>query len=142
MKFSVFELASKYVYPSIRRRIVEIMYKEIGLSQKQISKIMYIDQSTVARYLEGERGKYIDLSIYPELDKVLKKYAIEITSVKPDKYTLTRKLIRLTLWILGRGYICPYHEKLDNTIDASKCKICIELFKNIELDDESHGREK
>ena len=128
VKLTVFELASKYVYPSVRRRIVEILYYEYGLSQKKISKLMHIDQSTVARYLEGERGGFIDFKIYPQLNRLFKEYVEKIIREQPDKYRLLEELSELTLYIMGSGYVCPYHARLDETVDISKCRVCIRLF--------------
>jgi predicted transcriptional regulator len=142
MKRSVLELAYRYVYPSVRRSLVEIMYRDMGLSQNRIARIMHIDQSTVSRYLEGERGGFINLAKYREVYDKIYKYALKIVDEGPDEYMLSYYLTRLTLWIMGRGYICGYHRELDETIDVSRCDICMRLFGNIELDDESHGREQ
>ncbi len=141
MKISVFELAYRYVYPSVKKRLVEILHGEHGLSQWRISKLLYMDQSTVSRYIGRERGVLIDLSRYRDVDILLHRYADTIVKENPDKYKLMKDLVKITLWIMGRGYICGYHRELDDSVEVSKCGICLHLFRGFNVDDESHGRE-
>lgn len=130
MKITVFELAYRYVFPSVKKRLVEIMYREYGISQWRISRILGIDQSTVSRYLSGERGGLIDFSRYIDVDKNIQELASKIVREELDIYAVIYELVRLTLWIMSRGYICMYHKNLDPELDISRCNICLELFSD------------
>ncbi len=133
MRKNIFELIYRYVYPSIKKRLAEIMYREYNLSQTQISKLLYTDQSTIAKYLSGERGKYIDLHRYRELEKIFHEYIEWILKTRPDEYLLNKQLAKLTLGIMGKGYICPYHRELDDELEISRCTICLDLFQDIDI---------
>ncbi|ALL00388.1 hypothetical protein Pyrde_0338 [Pyrodictium delaneyi] len=132
MKINAFELASRYVYPSVRRRLVEKL-SEKGLTQTEIAKLLRITQSAVSRYLSVERGHALDLKSYSDIDEQLEKLAEEIVSRKPDEYHIHYQLVRITLEVLRRGYACQLHAMVDPGLDPAKCRACIELFNSPQL---------
>lgn len=129
MKISVPQLAAKYVYPALRRRLVEILYREEKVSQTEIANLLGITQSAVSRYVEGIRGKYIDVSKYKDIEEELRNLAHEIVRGKINLYNIQLELSRITMVFLGKGYACSFHSKLDKSIDPGKCRTCIILFK-------------
>jgi len=52
------EYAVKYILPSIRSVLANHLYKEYGLSQLEIARLLGVSQSTVSRYVNRERGLY------------------------------------------------------------------------------------
>ncbi len=128
MRTNAFEVASRYVYPSIRRRLVELL-REKGLTQSEIAALLHITQSAVSRYLRMDRGALIDISAYPDLDEEVKGLAERITLEKPAEYLIHSELVRLSLEFLGKGYACSFHSKIDPEIDPTECRVCIELFE-------------
>ncbi len=129
MRISVPQLAAKYIYPALRRRLVEILYYEEKMSQIEIARLLGISQSAVSRYVEGNRGVYIDVSKYKDIDRELRVLAHRIAGKKISVYDMQLELSRITMVFLGRGYACFLHAKLDKDIDLGKCRTCIVLFE-------------
>jgi len=128
LKISVFELAYRYVYPSLKRRLVEILYGDHGLSQWRIAKLLSIDQSTVYRYLSGERGNYLDLFIYNYIEQSLRDIAKRVVMREVQGYELESELVKLTLNIMSQGYLCKYHKLLDKSVQPGMCRVCFIAF--------------
>ena len=127
MRTSAFDVASRYVYPALRRRLVEHL-REKGLKQTEIAGLLSITQSAVSRYLKEERGRMIDVSSFPDIDGKLKKLAGWIIEEGPTEYEIHTELVKLSLEFLGKGYGCPFHAEIDPGIDPNKCRVCLELF--------------
>ena len=128
MKTNAFEVAAKYVYPSLRRRLVEILYREYGMTQVGIAEILHITQSAVSRYLRMNRGALIDVEKFEDIDGELRQSAEWIINEKPDEYKIHAEIIRIALEMLGKGYLCSLHAKIDPEIDPGSCNVCLELF--------------
>ena len=127
MKTNAFEVASRYVYPSLRRRLVEHL-RERGLKQTEIAELLHITQSAVSRYLREERGRLIDVSSFPDIDGKITELAERIISERPGEYEIHTELVKLSLEFLGKGYGCSFHAEIDPEIDPKECRVCIELF--------------
>jgi predicted transcriptional regulator len=41
---------------------------------------------------------------------------------------IQKKLMEIAVYMLGRGYVCSFHSKIDPELDPKRCRICIELF--------------
>ncbi|AEH24239.1 transcriptional regulator [Pyrococcus yayanosii] len=130
MRTNAFEIVARYVYPSLRRRLVEIL-REKGLKQTEIAGLLHITQSAVSRYLKMDRGALIDVTKFPDIDEKLKVLADEIISRRPSEYEIHLGLVQVSLEMLGRGYVCSFHSKIDPELDPMKCRICLELFENL-----------
>ena len=131
MKITALEVASRYVYPSVRRRLVEILYKESKLTQVEVASILKLTQSAVSRYLQKNRGMFLEVEKFNSIDKEIKKLAWGIIEKKLNAYEIHSELTRITLLLLSKGYGCAFHHKIDEDIDIENCKTCIQLFKNI-----------
>ena len=127
MRTNAFEAVAKYVYPSLRRRLVEIL-REKGLNQMQVAKLLYITQSAVSRYLRMNRGALVDVEKFPDIDDKLKGLAETIVKERPDEYYIHGELVKIAIEMLGKGYVCSFHSKVDPEIGPKVCKICIETF--------------
>lgn len=131
MKITALEVASRYVYPSVRRRLVEILYNKFNLTQVEIASILKLTQSAVSRYLQKNRGTFLEITQFELIDKEVMKLAEEIVKNKLDAYTIHSELTRITLLLLSMGYGCAFHHQIDKDIDPENCNTCISLFKNI-----------
>lgn len=130
MRTNAFEVASRYVYPSLRRRLVEIL-REKGLKQVEIAELLHITQSAVSRYLGMDRGALVDVSRYPpDIDGELRSLVEEVIERKPDEYYIHRRLVEISLEMLGKGYVCSFHSKIDppEVNPPEECRVCLELF--------------
>ena len=127
---SVFTIADKYVYPSLRRLLViRMRYK--GIKPADIARLLGLSRSLVTRYLKGERGKYIDFSTYPEVVKTIDHIADYVISNKISNEEVIVVLSTLTLYVLARKYVCGFHAKVDD-VDPSTCDVCPKIFGSID----------
>lgn len=128
MKISAFDVASRYVYPSIRRRIVEILYTEYKMNQSEIADLTYITQSAVSRYVRQNRGIFIDISKFKDIDQKVRKTTEWILKSRPTEYDIHKRIVEIALEMLGKGYVCIFHHNIDESVNPSECKTCIDLF--------------
>ncbi|AIF70172.1 transcriptional regulator [Palaeococcus pacificus DY20341] len=129
MKTNAFEVAAKYVYPSLRRRLVEILYKEHNLTQVQVAELLHITQSAVSRYLRMNRGALIDVEKFEDIDRELRNSAEWIIKEKPNEYKIHAEIVKIALEMLGKGYLCSLHAKIDPELNPAECNICIDTFR-------------
>ncbi|USH00185.1 helix-turn-helix domain-containing protein [Thermococcus argininiproducens] len=127
MRINAFEAAAKYVYPSLRRRLVEILYKK-GLTQVQVAELLHITQSAVSRYLKMDRGALVEVEKFRDIEEKLEALANEIIKKKPDEYYIHSELVKIALKMLGKGYVCSFHSKVDPEVDPAMCNICLDIF--------------
>ena len=127
MKTNAFEVASRYVYPSVRRRLVEIL-RERGLKQTEIAELLHVTQSAVSRYLKMERGALIDVSQFEDIDSMIRELADRVVGERPGEYEIHSELVRISLKLLGMGYACSFHASIDPELEPEKCRVCLELF--------------
>lgn len=86
------EVASRYVYPSLRRRLVGGILREKGLKQTEIASLLHITQSAVSRYLRMNRGgALIDVSSFPDVDSLIKGGTADWILMKGQASTPSRK---------------------------------------------------
>jgi hypothetical protein len=129
MKTNPFELAYRYVFPSIRRHLVEILYREYNLNQLKIAESLGLTQSAISRYVDRVRGTAFDVTKYNDLNRELRDLAVKIVNGKTNVYEVQYELTRITVTALRNGYVCGLHEVIDDEIDPSKCGICLRVFK-------------
>jgi hypothetical protein len=127
MRISVYDIASRVVYPALRRGLVENLLS-IGLSRGEISKLLNITPSAVTRYIKGERGVVIDLVEIPWVRESLNNLAMEIVREETPTLKIEEELVRLTVGVLANKELCNYHSKIDLSIDPLKCNICPSIF--------------
>lgn len=127
---SVFTIADKYVYPSLRRLLViRLRYK--GTRPAEIARLLGLSRSLVTRYLKGERGRYIDFSIYPDIVETLDRIADSVINNKISDEEVIVVLSALTMYVLARKYVCRFHAEVDD-VDPSTCDICPKIFGNMD----------
>jgi len=127
MGVSVYDLASRIVYPALRRGLVESLWS-IGVSRGRISKLLNITPSAVTRYIKGERGMVIDLVEIPWVRESLNNLAMKIVSEEMPTLKVEEELVKLTASVLANKELCSYHSKIDLHVDPLKCNICPSVF--------------
>ncbi len=126
---SVFTIADKYVYPSLRRfLVIRLRYK--GARPAEIARLLGLSRSLVTRYLKGERGRYIDFSIYPDVVETLDRIADAVINNKISNKEVIIGLSTLTMYVLARKYVCRFHAEIDD-VNPSTCDICPKIYENI-----------
>ncbi|HDN75716.1 MAG TPA: transcriptional regulator [Acidilobales archaeon] len=129
MRITLFELLYRYIYPALRRRFAIVLYREFGLKQERIAKILGITQSAVSRYVDGRRGILVGFEDIPEVNEQLRTIARRVLSGELDEYGVQVELMRVIFKLLGERRLCIIHAKVDSSIDYTKCSICPNLFK-------------
>lgn len=125
---SVFELGYRYLLPSINRRLVEKL-RELGLMNVEIARKLKLSHSAISRYLLMQRGCFIDLTKFSDVEKMIAKLALMVKEEKPSVYDIQREILKIALYILSRKYICEYHAKISLDIEPDKCNICPTIFR-------------
>lgn len=125
---SVFELGYRYLLPSLKRRLTEIMSKELKMSEVRIAKKLSITPSAVSRYLSRERGTALDITRFSDLDRELSTLARDLATRDLDWTTIEIRLLKISLLAMSRKYLCELHYKLHPVVDPAKCRICPEIF--------------
>ena len=122
------KIISQYVYPSVRKRLVEILYYEKKLKQEEIAKKLYISQSAVSKYVKGNRGRFLDVSTLDGVEKDLKEFAEIIMHKNLSKAEVEYYLSTICFRAMGRGEICEFHDKIDGGVSPLTCNLCNKLF--------------
>ncbi|MEL9998118.1 MAG: hypothetical protein QXH99_06475 [Sulfolobales archaeon] len=125
----VFEIAYRYVMPSLRRALTEELYKR-KLSKKEIASKLLLSHSLVSRYINGERGYTIELRQFKDVNELVSRLADEVVSKDLSIYEINEKLIKIAIYVMSKKYLCNFHSRIDPDIDPIKCSICPNTFKS------------
>jgi len=125
---SVFELGYRYLLPSLKRRLAEIMSSELRMSEVEIAKKLKMTPSAVSRYLRRERGATIDVARFPDIDKELAKLAKDLTTQDLNWLTIETRLLKISLLAMSKKYLCDLHHRLYPVVDPVNCRVCPEVF--------------
>jgi predicted transcriptional regulator len=125
---NIFELAYRYVEPSIRKLIV------LKLVEKKIPPIIIaeklsISTSLVSRYVKGERGRFLDPSKYPDLVLRVEEISEKIATGELEGISLQIEINKLVLKTLSDKRVCGLHKMIDETVNPVTCNICPTLFR-------------
>ncbi len=101
------EIEVFYVIPSLRKHLAAHM-KAKGLKQKQIAKLLQIEDAAVSQYLSNKRGDKIKLE--KNILEEVKKSADLIT----DEISMLREMQRLLRVIRMTGALCKVHKQLSS----------------------------
>ena len=108
------EIEVWYVLPALRRQFV-LAFKEHGLRQKEIAKIMTISEAAVSQYLKNKRGSKVRFS--ENFISNIKKSARKIIENRSD----FRKELQITLNLVRTVTCSMCHTRLNTD---KNCKIC------------------
>lgn len=129
---SIFEFSYRYIIPSIKRRLVEKLV-EIGVTRKEIAKKLDLSTSAISRYLSMERGTYINIAVYNDVDNAVNKLASLIKNNIIDFNDIQVHISKIVLYALSKKYVCKDHAKVDPKINPNLCLICPTLFSNVKV---------
>ena len=127
---STLELASRYVVPAVRRELAIKLIRR-GFTAIEVAKLLGVSPSLISRYLNGERGSYIDLRKYRDVEKQIELLADAVSRGLLGIYKISKEVDRIAMYVMARKYICSLHKKLDPSIDVTRCTICPDLYKQV-----------
>jgi len=128
MKVSAFEIASRYVLPSLKRRLAEIMLKEYGFTQKEIARILGVSEAAVSRYISGERGHYLRIENLKGVDEKLRRIVEALQKGKANALAVHYMLHIVVAEMMAEKRLCSIHRELDEDINLAECNICPKIF--------------
>jgi predicted transcriptional regulator len=126
----VFELATRYVAPSIRRHLARELVRR-GMARADAARILNLSRSAITRYIKSERGAGIRLTRFSDVTQMIKELATKILKNELDKSQIQERIAEITAYILSKKYFCTYHKKLDPEIDILHCNLCPTIFINM-----------
>jgi len=127
---SVLELGYRYVIPSLRRRLVELLHREFRLSKVEVARKLGLSPSAISRYLSHERGATLEVSKLPTVDTWLRRLAEGVASGSLDRYAVEEELLRIALKAAASRLLCSYHLRYLG-VDPARCGICPKLFGHL-----------
>ena len=98
------EIEVFYIIPTIRSHLAKYM-KELGKSQKGISQLLQIRESTVSHYINEKRAHKVEFN--KEVEEEIK---ISASRIK-DKWTLLSETQRLLGVIRRTDTLCQIHKQ-------------------------------
>ncbi len=125
---SPFELAYRYVEPSVKRRLA-LKLIEKNLPPIEVSRKLSVSPSLVTRYVKGDRGTYLELAGHSDVDEMIEELANDLLRSNKTKYDVQRRVSRITMYVLSRKYVCSLHKALERDLDILQCNICTLVFK-------------
>lgn len=99
------EIEVFYVIPTIRSHLAKYMKKH-GKSQKEISNLLQVRESTVSHYMNEKRASKIEFN--EEIEREIESSAARIT----EKWTLLIETQRLLGLIRSTNVLCQIHKQL------------------------------
>ncbi|MFN3268716.1 MAG: transcriptional regulator, partial [Zestosphaera sp.] len=114
--------------PSLKKRLAEIMSKELRMSEVEIARKLKITPSAVSRYLRGERGSAIEVSVITDINEELTKLARDLSTRDLDFLEIEARLLKITVRAMSKKYLCWFHQKIQQSIDPVSCRVCPEVF--------------
>ena len=107
-----------YILPAIRSRMAAAM-KKLGMSQKDIARLLCVQESTISQYLSSKRAA--DVKFNDHVDKEISAAAEKIKT-KGDLIRETQSILKM---IRSEKVICKVHESVADLpagCDACFCK--------------------
>jgi len=123
----VFELATRYIVPSIRRHLAKELVMR-GMLRADAARILGLSRSAITRYIKSERGAGIRLTRFGDVTRMIEELATKIMANELDENQIQEKIAKITAYILSKKYFCAYHKKLDPEIDILHCSLCPTIF--------------
>jgi len=127
VKVTVFDLAARYLLPSLRRAVAEELLS-MGLSEARIAEILGVSRSLVSRYVRGLRGSRVRVDFDESVRSAVRSIAVKAVSGEASPEEIDAELAKLLAKLLAEKRMCRYHAVLDKTVNTVACNICTLIF--------------
>jgi len=111
------ELEIWYVIPAIRKEFVNV-FREKGLSQKEIAEILNVSKSAVSQYVNEKRARLFLLN--NQIKTEIRKSANDIIN---KNSSLMKEIQRICTLIRKSKILCELHKKRCKMIE--ECDVCL-----------------
>ncbi len=109
------EIEVFYILPAIRREMALAM-KAAGVKQKDIAKLLCVEESTISQYLNNKRAASFRLS-----GKVVKAAAKSVPRIR-DRVSMIAEIQSLLALAKRDGVLCEVHNSVSDV--PMGCDVC------------------
>ncbi|MEM2005732.1 MAG: hypothetical protein QXK83_06620 [Zestosphaera sp.] len=129
LKVGVFDFASKYVVPAIKKMLIGILYREYGFTQLTISRMLGVSQSSVSKNVSKYKLLATELGGLSSVEATVRRLAEGLVNGDLRVKDLELAIDVLALELLREGHLCKYHSLISEDIKLDSCNLCRELFR-------------
>ncbi len=122
------EIVVWYVIPSIRSKLAKELLN-LGMKQKEISKLLDITQPAVSQYISDKRGHEIDFD--PVVEQYIKNMAKDMTTGDLKPIDLIPKFCHVCKTIKTQEVLCQLHKEKVNIPEY--CSVCMGSKSDLSL---------
>lgn len=114
------EIVVWYLIPGIRSVLAKELFN-LGMKQKEISKILDITQPAVSQYLSDKRGNEVGFN--DDILELIKKLANDLKDGKIEKIDIIPRICEICRKTKAEDILCMIHKEKD--IVPEGCKACL-----------------
>jgi predicted transcriptional regulator len=114
------EIVVWYVIPSIRSKLAKELLN-LGMKQKDISKLLDITQPAVSQYISDKRGHEINFD--PKVEQYIKDMAKDMQSGELQSIDLIPRFCNICKTIKTQEVLCQLHKEKVNI--PTFCNVCM-----------------
>lgn len=114
------EIVVWYLIPGIRSVLAKELFN-LGMKQKEISKILDITQPAVSQYLSDKRGNEVGFS--DEILVMIKNLANDLKDGKIEKIDIIPRICEICRKTKAEDILCMIHKEKD--VVPEGCKACL-----------------
>jgi len=107
-----------YILPAIRKALAKALLRKFQLTQKKVSELLQLQESTVSQYIKEKRGNQdiFDEEIQLEID-------ISAQNIHNDSKTMLFEIQRICALVKEKGILCKVHKCHEQMIEG--CGACL-----------------
>lgn len=114
------EIVVWYLIPGIRSVLAKKLF-DLGMKQKEISKILDITQPAVSQYLSDKRGNEVGFN--DESLDMINNLAYDLKNEKIEKIDIIPRICEICRKTKAEDILCMLHKKKD--VVPEGCKACL-----------------
>ena len=124
------EIVVWYVIPSIRSKLAKELH-QLGMKQKDISKLLDITQPAVSQYISEKRGQEIEFDMV--VNQYIKNMARDLTTGELKPIDLIPKFCHICKTVQTQEVLCQLHKEKVNIPEY--CDVCMGSKAHLSLTD-------
>ncbi len=126
------EFIVKEVIPYIRARLIHHLFLEKKISQREIARLLWIQQPTVSKIIRTKQGTLQDQSFFDEeeINEFISNTIDKILSQEWKPTDFIHDVQKLIWKSLMGGTLCQHHKALYPELRELQCDACFRLFSD------------
>lgn len=119
------EFAVRAILPALRAMVARELSVTYHLRQHQIARLLDVTQSAISQYLQGLRGRAIDIEHNPDILVIVRTLASKlVTSSMTFRQTFRQYCLACRV-IRRQRILCSVHQHRDPSYATESCDVCI-----------------